>query len=301
MRLLAIGRTAVRYGERLAGHRAALTDQVVRRAGIFQAMAAAPGVRDAGWQFGHEPGSPTISTMSRTSISAGCARTRRPRSSRPPRRRSDRDGSGGARRPAGPRCRGGLAGASRAGLATAHCPRLAARQAAAPRRRRAPRRGAGGGRPAARAEAAWREDGGGLDGWITQDQLSLGEARRLNLARAWLSDKALILLDEPTEHLDEDQGPRILARLLVRLDDRIVVPSSHRPVDGTTAGPGPIQRIDLSEAACGELTGNRACRRQRSERCGLSRPRRRRPRGSSGTRGWRAPAPPAPRRRAARR
>ncbi len=68
---------------------------------------------------------------------------------------------------------------------------------------------------------------GGLDGWIAQDMLSLGEAQRLNLARAWLSTKPLILLDEPTEHLRADQGQRILARLVEHLDDRIVVMSSH--------------------------------------------------------------------------
>lgn len=75
------------------------------------------------------------------------------------------------------------------------------------------------------------ERAGGLDGWITQDVLSLGEAQRLNLARAWLSDKPLVLLDEPTEHLDGEQARRILARLLDRLGDRIVVLSSHRPPD----------------------------------------------------------------------
>ena len=50
----------------------------------------------------------------------------------------------------------------------------------------------------------------GLDGWISQDMLSLGEAQRLNLARALLNDAPLVLLDEPVEHLDFDQGLRIL-------------------------------------------------------------------------------------------
>lgn len=71
-------------------------------------------------------------------------------------------------------------------------------------------------------------EGGTLDGWITQDRLSLGEAQRLNLARAWLSNRPVVLLDEPTEHLDEEQGRRILARLLQRHRDRVVVLSSHR-------------------------------------------------------------------------
>jgi ABC-type transport system involved in cytochrome bd biosynthesis fused ATPase/permease subunit len=70
--------------------------------------------------------------------------------------------------------------------------------------------------------------GVGLDAWIGQGSLSLGEAQRLNLARAWLSAKPLILLDEPTEHLPRDQGSRILGRLVDRMRDRILVISTHR-------------------------------------------------------------------------
>ena len=68
---------------------------------------------------------------------------------------------------------------------------------------------------------------GGLDGWIRQDLLSLGEAQRLNLARAWLSELPIMLLDEPTEHLDEDQGRRVLGRLLDHLQTRVIVIASH--------------------------------------------------------------------------
>jgi ABC-type transport system involved in cytochrome bd biosynthesis fused ATPase/permease subunit len=83
-------------------------------------------------------------------------------------------------------------------------------------------------------------EAGGLDGWIGRDLLSLGEAQRLNLARAWLTDRPVVLLDEPGEHLDDEQGARLLARLLDRLSDRIVVLSSHRPVDAPGA-----RRIEL--------------------------------------------------------
>jgi ABC-type transport system involved in cytochrome bd biosynthesis fused ATPase/permease subunit len=69
---------------------------------------------------------------------------------------------------------------------------------------------------------------GGLDAWVGQDVLSTGESQRINLARAWLSDKPIVLLDEPTEHLDGLQSVRILNRLLDRLRDRIVIFSSHR-------------------------------------------------------------------------
>ncbi|MGX7874143.1 ATP-binding cassette domain-containing protein [Mesorhizobium sp. ORM6] len=71
-------------------------------------------------------------------------------------------------------------------------------------------------------------EAGGLEAWIRQDRFSLGEVQRINLARAWLSSMSLVLLDEPTEHLDDEQGGRILERLLARLSDRIVVISTHR-------------------------------------------------------------------------
>jgi ATP-binding cassette, subfamily C, bacterial CydC len=70
-------------------------------------------------------------------------------------------------------------------------------------------------------------DAGGLEAWISQDMLSLGEAQRLNLARALLSDAPLVLLDEPVEHLDSSQASRILKRVLSRLENRIVIYSSH--------------------------------------------------------------------------
>jgi len=73
-------------------------------------------------------------------------------------------------------------------------------------------------------------EAGGLDGWIAQDMLSLGEAQRLNLARAWLSPKSLILLDEPSEHLDAEQARRLIGPLLDRLRGKIVVISSHRRI-----------------------------------------------------------------------
>jgi len=73
-------------------------------------------------------------------------------------------------------------------------------------------------------------EAGGLDAWIRQDMLSLGEAQRLNLARAFLAHTSLVLLDEPTEHLGLEQGQRILARLVGHLADRIVVIATHRPI-----------------------------------------------------------------------
>jgi ABC-type transport system involved in cytochrome bd biosynthesis fused ATPase/permease subunit len=74
-------------------------------------------------------------------------------------------------------------------------------------------------------------EAGGLEGWITQDMLSLGEAQRLNLARVWLSPKRLIVMDEPTEHLGPAMVDRILPRILAHLNDRVVVLSSHHAAE----------------------------------------------------------------------
>ena len=80
---------------------------------------------------------------------------------------------------------------------------------------------------------------------LRQDRLSLGEAQRLNLARAFLTDRPMVLLDEPSEHLDDDQGRRIVVRLLNHLADRIVVTSTHRAMI-TSGAISPCPIIDLS-------------------------------------------------------
>jgi len=59
--------------------------------------------------------------------------------------------------------------------------------------------------------------------------LSAGQRARLTLARAALSKSPLILLDEPTAHLDAEsaaQAHRLIQRLA---EHRIVVAVSHRP------------------------------------------------------------------------
>lgn len=76
---------------------------------------------------------------------------------------------------------------------------------------------------------------GGLDAWITQDSLSMGEAQRLNIARAILSSKAVILLDEPWEHLDTDQASRIAKNTLNALCEKIVVFSTHKALPAVEA------------------------------------------------------------------
>lgn len=68
---------------------------------------------------------------------------------------------------------------------------------------------------------------GGLESWVAQINLSLGEAHRLALARAWLSNLPVIALDEPEAHLDRDQAIRILDRLEERFADRVLIYTSH--------------------------------------------------------------------------
>ena len=59
--------------------------------------------------------------------------------------------------------------------------------------------------------------------------VSGGERARLGLARALLSGRPVILLDEPVAHLDHAPAMSILADLTVATRDRTVVMVSHRP------------------------------------------------------------------------
>jgi ATP-binding cassette subfamily C protein CydC len=57
--------------------------------------------------------------------------------------------------------------------------------------------------------------------------LSGGEAKRLGLARALLSPAPILILDEPTEHLDRELAARIEERVLERYTDRILIIITH--------------------------------------------------------------------------
>jgi ABC-type lipoprotein export system ATPase subunit len=59
-------------------------------------------------------------------------------------------------------------------------------------------------------------------------ELSGGEQQRLAIARALVNDPELVLADEPTGNLDQDNGAIVLG-LLRRLSDRAVVLVTHEP------------------------------------------------------------------------
>ncbi len=70
----------------------------------------------------------------------------------------------------------------------------------------------------------------GLDSWIGEHgaTLSGGERRRLEIARTWLADPAVVVLDEPTAHLDPATESDVLDGLLELFEGRTAVVITHR-------------------------------------------------------------------------
>lgn len=65
--------------------------------------------------------------------------------------------------------------------------------------------------------------------------VSGGEAQRIALARALLPEARVLLLDEPTAHLDVPTSEALLARLRRDLGDTTVLHVTHRPSEAADA------------------------------------------------------------------
>jgi ATP-binding cassette subfamily C protein CydC len=71
----------------------------------------------------------------------------------------------------------------------------------------------------------------GLDTMVGEHgaRLSGGERQRLAFARLLLADRDVLVLDEPTEHLDEETGRALIEDLFAAAGGRTVVLLTHRP------------------------------------------------------------------------
>jgi ABC-type transport system involved in cytochrome bd biosynthesis fused ATPase/permease subunit len=72
---------------------------------------------------------------------------------------------------------------------------------------------------------------GGLDApmHLAQDPFSGGEIHRLGLIRAWLRDRRVEVLDEPTAFLDATAAEQVRDVIRERVRERLVLVSTHDP------------------------------------------------------------------------
>lgn len=70
-----------------------------------------------------------------------------------------------------------------------------------------------------------------LDRNLGLEPLSGGERQRLGLARALLTDAPFLVLDEPTEHLDDETSALVMASILQASRERGILMTSHRLAD----------------------------------------------------------------------
>jgi ABC-type multidrug transport system fused ATPase/permease subunit len=71
----------------------------------------------------------------------------------------------------------------------------------------------------------------GLDTLVGEEgrELSGGQRQRLTVARALLSDAPVLVLDEPTSHLDAATAEELVRDVLAAAGDRTVLLVTHRP------------------------------------------------------------------------
>jgi len=80
----------------------------------------------------------------------------------------------------------------------------------------------------------------GYDTVLTEGarDLSAGQRQKIALARAFLRRAPVLLLDEPTAHLDPASADRVMTAIQTQLADRTVVIVTHRPPRGQGSGRG---------------------------------------------------------------
>jgi ABC-type transport system involved in cytochrome bd biosynthesis fused ATPase/permease subunit len=73
--------------------------------------------------------------------------------------------------------------------------------------------------------------GSGLDDPLplALDHFSGGEIHRLGLLRAWLRNRPVEVLDEPTAFLDAESAQRVRSIIAERAAERLVLVSTHDP------------------------------------------------------------------------
>jgi ATP-binding cassette subfamily C protein CydD len=106
----------------------------------------------------------------------------------------------------------------------------------------------------------------GYDTVLTEGarDLSAGQRQKIALARAFLRRAPVLLLDEPTAHLDPASADRVLTAIETQMADRTVVIVTHRPPLGERAG----RRILRLEQ--GRLTDADGRGRPQDHRAGLA-------------------------------
>jgi ABC-type transport system involved in cytochrome bd biosynthesis fused ATPase/permease subunit len=89
--------------------------------------------------------------------------------------------------------------------------------------------------------------GSGLDDPLplALDHFSGGEIHRLGLLRAWLRNRPVEVLDEPTAFLDAESAQRVRAILAERARERLVLVSTHDPELIKQAGK--VLRLQVSD------------------------------------------------------
>ncbi|MCF8806942.1 ABC-F family ATP-binding cassette domain-containing protein, partial [Xanthomonas campestris pv. campestris] len=140
---------------------------------------------------------------------------------------------------------------------------------------------------------------GGRDARAPADTLSGGEAMRVALAGAWLAQPDFLILDEPSNHLDDVQRARLLAQLqawtgglLVISHDRALLETMQRILElspqglcsyGGNYSAYAAQRALERQAAC-DLLASRKLERQRGEQALRSQQQRQQQRQARGSR-----------------